>query len=304
MYIVLKGFKDTDKRIYVFFSEKVGPPIKSLSWSKSLSLGTGSMGTSVYVGILQDGREVAVKRVLIQAGENLAENEKEILSSSIQCPHIVSYLHFMKDDIFIYLILDLCEETLKDLVNSQTAEYLKHHGPRMIKEILTGLEFLHSRGIVHRDLKPSNVLVDVEGHMKLSDFGISRALNEDETTVCTDVKGTHGWMPAEVIEAMNQEEKCRFKKKSDMQVAGMIGFFVLTKGEHPFGEEFDRMRNIVNGNPVALNKLANRNAGTFVSWLINKEIQNRPYAHEALRHSFMSQVAAYNGLPRPRITSR
>ena len=254
-------------------------------------------------GVLQDGRDVAAKRVLIQAAESLAENEKEILSS-IKCPHIVSYLHFMKDDNFIYLILDLCEETLKELVNSQTAEYSKDHGPRMIKEILTGLEFHHSRGIVHRDLKPSNVLVDVEGHMKLADFGISRDLNEDETTVCTDVKGTHGWMPAEVITAMNRGEKCRFKKKSDIQVTGMIAFFVLTKGEHPFGDGSDRMRNIVNGNPIALNKLADRNAVTFVSLLINKEIQNRPHAHEALSHSFMDQVEAYNGLPRPRITSR
>ena len=61
--------------------QKIGSPIKLLSCDKSLSLGTGSMGTSVYVGVLQDGRDVAVKRVLIQAGESLAENEKEILSS-------------------------------------------------------------------------------------------------------------------------------------------------------------------------------------------------------------------------------
>ena len=88
--------------------QKVGPPIKLLAWDESLSLGGGSMDTFVYVGVLQDGREVAVKRVLIQAGERLGANEKEILSS-IQCPHIVSYLHFMKDDLFIYLILDLCE---------------------------------------------------------------------------------------------------------------------------------------------------------------------------------------------------
>ena len=259
------------------------------------------MGTSVYVGVLQDDREVAVKRVLIQAGEHLAENEKDILSSSMKCPHIVSYLHFMKDHLFMYLILDLCEETLKNLVNYQTVEYLRNHGPRMIKEILTGLEFLHSQGIVHRDLKPSNVLVDVEGYMKLGDFGISRVLNEDETTVCTDAKGTHGWMPSEVIEAMNHGVKCRFKKKSDIQVSGMIAFFVLTKGEHPFGDGSDRMRNIVKGNPVALKELAD-DAGAFVSWLISKEIQNRPYAHEALKHSFMDQVKAYNGRPKPIIT--
>ena len=76
------------------------------------------------------------------------------------------------------------------------------------------------------------VLVDVEGHMKLADFGISRVLKKDETTVLTDAKGTLGWMPAEVIGAMNHQRECRFKKKSDIKVTGMIAFFVLTKGEH------------------------------------------------------------------------
>ena len=288
----------------MYFLQKVGPPIKFLAWEQSFLLGEGSFGTFVYVGVLQDGSEVAVKRVLIQAGKHLAENENEILSSSTQCPHIVNYQHFMKDDLFMYLILDLCEETLKDLVNYQTAEFMSDHGPRMIKEILTGLEFLHSRGIVHRDLKPSNVLVDVEGHMKLADFGISRVLNEDETTIFTDPKGTHGWMPPEVIEAMNRAEKCRFKKKSDIHVTGMIAFFVLTKGEHPFGEGADRIRNILKGNPVMLKKLADRKARKFVSLLINYKIKNRPYADEALRHSFMNKVGVYNGLPRPEITSR
>ena len=256
------------------------------------------MGASVHVGVLQDGREVAVKRILIQAGENLAENEKEILSFT-QCPHVVSYLHFMKDDIFIYLILDLCEETLKDLVNFQTAEFLKNHGRRIIKEILTGLEYLHSRRIVHRDLKPSNILVDVEGYMKLADFGISRGLSEDETTFLTDPKGTYGWMAAEVIEAINLGEKCRFKKKSDIQVTGMIAFFVLTKGEHPFGDGSARMTNIAKGNPVALKKLGDRTARTFVSSLISKKVKDRPYAHAALKHSFMNDVETYNGLPKP-----
>ena len=300
----VQGFKRENKTIYALFLKKVGPPIKSMSWDKSFLLGFGSMGTCVYVAVLQDGREVAVKRVLIQAGENLAENEKEILSSSTQCPHIVKYLHFIKDESFLYLILDLCEESLKDFVKFQTVEYLKNHGQRMIKEILTGLHFLHSQGIVHRDLKPSNVLVDIEGHMKLADFGISRVLEENETTVLTDAKGTQGWIPVEVIEARNQDRKSRFKKKSDIQVTGMIAFFVLTKGEHPFGDGPHRMRNILKGNPVALKKLADRNARKFVSSLINKKIQDRPYAHEALRHSFMEQVEAYNGRPKPTITLR
>jgi serine/threonine protein kinase len=259
------------------------------------------MGTTVYVGIMEDGSEVAVKRMLTQACEDSARNEIEILNrtDTNKSPFIVSYRHFYDDGIFMYLILDLCEETLKEHVNSQTTEHLRKHGPRMIKEILTGLQFLHSLGILHRDLKPTNVLVDVEGHMRLADFGVSRVLNEDETTVYTDAKGTRDWMPVEVIEAINKRQKCRFKKKSDVQAVGMMGFFILTKGEHPFGpSSVDCMTNILQGNPVNLSKLPNLGAREFVAWLISHSISERPYAHEALSHSFMDQVEEFEVFPK------
>ena len=160
----------------------------------------------------------------------------------------------------------------------------------MIKEILSGIEFLHSRKILHRDLKPSNVLVDLEGHMRLSDFGISRVLNEEETTVRTGAKGTRDWMPTEVIEVIGKEEIGRFKKKSDVQVAGMIAFFILTNGEHPFGPVLKQMRNISKGNPVNLRMLRDRQVRKFISWLISHNIDDRPYAAEALADPFMVHV--------------
>ena len=279
---------------------QVGPPLKHFSTLTSFLLGKGCDGTSVYVGIMEDGSEVAVKRMLIQACEKSAQNEIEILSrpDTQKSPYIVSYRHFYHDNTFMYLILDLCEETLSKHVHSQTPEHLREHGPRMVKEILTGLEFLHSQGILHRDLKPSNILVDVAGHMRLADFGISRVLNEDETTVQTDAKGTRDWMPVEVIETINNGQKCRFKKKSDIQVAGMIAFFIFAKGEHLFGLSDERMTNIRKGNPVNLGKLDNPQAREFVAWLTRHIIGERPYAHEALKHSFMDQAKAYEGLPR------
>ena len=187
----------------------------------------------VYVGIMEDGAEVAVKRILKhESVEDTARNELEILSriDASKSPFIVSYQKCLEDAIFVYVVLDLCEETLREHVRTQRLEYLQDHGPRMIKEILSGIEFLHSRKILHRDLKPSNGLVDREGHMRLADFGISRVLNEEETTVHTGAKGTRDWMPTEVIEVIGKEEMGRFKKKSDVQVAGMIAFFISTKG--------------------------------------------------------------------------
>ena len=249
------------------------------------------MGTCVYVGILDDGSEVAVKRMLIQACQDTAENERAILTliDTKKSPFIVSYRHFFKDNIFMYLIIDLCEEALDDYVRSQSNEQLQENGRRMIRELFTGLKFLHDQGILHRDLKPSNILVDVEGHVKLADFGISRVLNEDETTIQTNAKGTQGWMPAEVIKISNQGGKGIFKKKSDVQVAGMITYFILSKGEHPFGLPCDRMTNILNGSPVYLEKLSDRHAQEFVAKLIRHKIADRPYAHEALDYAYISE---------------
>ena len=263
-------------------------------------LGKGSMGTFAYVGIMEDGAEVAVKRILKQEiqlkdedeDEDAAQNELEILSriDASKSPFIVSYRKCLNDATFVYIVLDLCEETLKEHVCTQSLEYLQDHGPRMIKEILRGIEFLHSQNILHRDLKPSNVLVDLEGHMRLADFGVSRVLNEGETTVHTGAKGTRDWMPTEVIEVIGKEEKGRFKKKSDVQVAGMIAFFISTKGEHPFGPVLERMVNISKGNPVNLDKLNDPQVRKFISWLICHNIVDRPYAPQALADPFMVHV--------------
>ena len=78
--------------------------------------------------------------------------------------------------------------------------------------------------------------------------GISRVFNVEETTVETNAKGTHGWMPPEVIKVIEKKEKGRFKRKSDVHVASMIAFYVLTEGEHPFGPLLERMKNILDNN--------------------------------------------------------
>ena len=274
--------------------------MKCFSPEQRFQLGVGSDGTGVFLGIMEDGSDVAVKRMLIDDCEHAVENERNILSliERKKSPFVVNYHTFVKDTTFTYLMLDLCEETLHEHVHSYTVEQLREHNPRMIKEILCGLKFLHDQGILHRDLKPSNVLVDVDGHMRLADFGISRVLNEGETTVDTEAKGTGGWMPAEVIEAENRGIKGRYKRKSDVQAAGMISFFIMTGGEHPFGVDYERMTNIKNGNPVNLHILEDLEARDFISWLIRYKIDDRPYVDEALQHPFMARVENYEGRPK------
>ena len=284
----------------------MGSPFTYFSSEQHFQLGVGSDGTGVFLGIMEDGSEVAVKRTLIDDCEHTVENERNILSliERKKSPFVVNYRTFVKGATFVYLIVDLCEETLCKHVQSHTIKQLREHGPRMIKEILCGLQFLHDQGILHRDLKPSNVLVDVDGHMRLADFGISRVLNEEETTVNTEASGTRGWMPAEVIEAENRGIKGRYKRKSDVQASGMIAFFIMTRGEHPFGVDYERMRNIEKGTPVNLHILEDLEARDFISWLIRHKIDDRPYVDQALEHPFMARVGNYGRPSKPIIILR
>ncbi len=106
-------------------------------------------------------------------------------------------------------------------------------------------------------------------------------------------------MPVEVVEAINKRQKCRFKKKSDVQAVGMMAFFILTRGDHPFGSSsVECMTNILKGQPVNLDNLVNFAARQFVEWLISHNINDRPYAHEALRHSFMDEIEEFQNLPK------
>ena len=268
---------------------KVGPV--RVSFNKEFSVGKGCQGTSVYVGLHDDGSEVAVKRILADVYESSVKSNEGKISNLVHLKTsdpIVNYRSFIHGDPFCYVILDLCEETLEDYVMSHSKQFLERRGPIIIKEILTGLEALHNgvKKILHRDLKPRNILVDLKGRMRLGDFGLSKILDQEETYQDTSPKGTFGWIAAESIKG-REDGKVTFKRKSDIQVAGMICFYILTKGEHPFGAVDERMLNIKNGNPVNMQKLSDPNARRFVSWLISHKIEDRPYVEEALADDYL-----------------
>ncbi len=197
--------------------------------SKEFLVGMGSDGTRVYVGLAEDGYERAVKCIPKDACAGLAEQEKIVLnkSNAKKSNHVVRYwlLDDKSDRHYLFLVLDLCEESLETFIAHSDLKDLVTIAPDIIQQILKGLVDLHRepQSILHRDLKPYNILRNVDGDWLLADFGISRMLRKGASTHLSNQKGTEDWRAVEssyTSTGIIDNGTVRYKKKSDIQVGG------------------------------------------------------------------------------------
>ncbi|KAG8912205.1 hypothetical protein FRC02_006110 [Tulasnella sp. 418] len=121
--------------------------------------------------------------------------------------------------------------------NGNLPDYISEHPDvdktQMVLESLDGLVYLHSLDppIVHGDLKASNILVDDEGHPRITDFGLSRIVEEGHTgwTTSTGVSGTHRWMAPELM----LQERSRPTTTADIYSMTLLVLEIYT-GKIPF----------------------------------------------------------------------
>jgi serine/threonine-protein kinase/endoribonuclease IRE1 len=259
-------------------------------------IGYGSNDTEVFVGLGTDGVEVAIKR-LKSDFSYLGENEKSMMNSQRlkDDPNVLTYRFHTEGRQYVYLITNLEEESLNQFVRSKDRSLveLQKKGPTILKQILLGIDALHDENILHRDLKPENVLVNFEGTMVLADFGICRRLQPGQTTHWSTVRGTESWRALESLpnsdddSALPDEIRVRYKKKSDVQVLGMIFYFVLTRGKHPFGkQEIYRPGNISKGESNLID-LTDPVAKDLIQWMLQHNITQRATVKECLKHPYL-----------------
>ncbi|KAJ6653925.1 hypothetical protein lerEdw1_007683 [Lerista edwardsae] len=212
-------------------------------------LGRGAGGTCVFRGHF-DGRRVAVKRLLPEC-VRLVDREVCLLRQSDEHPNVVRYFCTEKDRQFHYLAIELCSATLQEYVESPTFDRRGLDPATLLHQVLSGLAHLHALHIVHRDLKPCNILISApnsRGRIRavISDFGLCKKLQggRQSFSLRSGIPGTEGWIAPEVL---REDPKENPTQAVDVFSAGCVCYYVLSGGQHPFGDSLRRQANILSG---------------------------------------------------------
>ncbi|EES14779.2 hypothetical protein BDA96_07G093300 [Sorghum bicolor] len=173
------------------------------NFSDENKLGEGGFG-EVFKGTLQDGEEIAVKRLSQNSSQGFHELKNElVLAAKLKHRNLVQLLGVCLQEekllIYEYMPNRSLDTFLLDPVRRQQLDWSKRFA--IICGIARGLLYLHVESrlkVIHRDLKPSNVLLDADMNPKISDFGIARAFHGDQSRDITrQPVGTLGYMSPE-----------------------------------------------------------------------------------------------------------
>jgi eukaryotic-like serine/threonine-protein kinase len=196
-------------------------------------LGAGGMA-DVYLAEDQElGRRVAIKILNSRHGnddqfiERFRREAKN--AAALNHPNIVSIYDRGEAEDTYYIAMEFLDgRTLKELVISRGAAPV-NVAVEYARQILSALRFAHRHGIVHRDIKPHNVLVDSEGRVKVTDFGIARA-GTSQMTETGSIVGTAQYLSPE------QARGGEVDPRSDLYSLGVVLYELLT-GKTPFDGE-------------------------------------------------------------------
>ncbi|KAH4917299.1 hypothetical protein HBI26_107380 [Parastagonospora nodorum] len=240
-----------------------------------MCLGKGSYGTVLLVRQRATGRLFAqkqFKKASITVHKKLIEQtktERSILESVNRHPFIVNLYYAFQDHEKLYLILEYAQGG--ELFHHLAAErmFSEDVAAFYMAEMVLALDHLHRTvGVIYRDLKPENCLLDSEGHLLLTDFGLSK-VSLDEDNPCKSFLGTVEYMAPEVIQGVD------YGAAVDWWSLGALGFDLLT-GAPPFsGNNNAKIQEKILKSKVALPYYLSLDAKDLLTRLLRKEPKKR-----------------------------
>ncbi|XP_053113992.1 serine/threonine-protein kinase PLK4 isoform X2 [Hemicordylus capensis] len=268
-----------------------------LPWENSIQdfkvgnlLGKGSFAGVYRAVSLKTGLEVAIKMIDKKAMHKVGMVQRVQNEVKIHCqlkhPSILELYNYFEDSNYVYLILEMCHNGemsryLKNRKNPFTEEQVRD----FMRQIITGMLYLHSHGILHRDLTLSNLLLTNNLNIKIADFGLATQLrmpHEKHYTMC----GTPNYISPEIA------TRSAHGLESDVWSLGCM-FFTLLAGKPPF--DTDTVKNTLNKVMLAdyeTPAFLSGEAQDLIHQLLRKNPADRLSLSSVLDHPFMSKCSS------------
>ena len=263
-----------DARQNPFFNGGVVRKMQATDFDPLRCLGKGTYGTVLLVKQAATGKLYAQKqfqKASLTVRKKLVEQtktERNILESVNRHPFVVKLYYAFQDHEKLYLILEYAQggELFERMRNEHM--FPEETAAFYMAEMVLALEHLHKTvGVVYRDLKPENCLLDAEGHLLLTDFGLSKVKVDGEE--CRSMTGTVEYMAPEVI----QEQE--YGTAVDWWSFGILGVDLLT-GSSPFHANNDmKIREKILKSKLVLPYYLSPDAKDLLTRLLRKEPKKR-----------------------------
>ncbi|XP_031752617.1 protein kinase C delta type-like [Xenopus tropicalis] len=214
-------------------------PLDIESYRFHKDLGRGSFGRVMLATFAPKKQLVAIKIISKKTNKSNYENikkEARLLKMANSCPFLCHSYAAFQSEIQAFFVLEYASGGSLYKMISRKGKLPMERVKFYTAEIVIGLQFLHSNGIVHCDLKPDNILVDMDGHIKICDFGLSAEGLFGEKMICR-LSGTPGYRAPEVL-IMND-----YNAGADWWSFGVIMYEMAT-GNLPFAPSVSALREV------------------------------------------------------------
>ena len=238
------------------------------------------------------GRTVAVKLLhpgLSQESDFVERFRAEARhTAALHHPNIATVFDYGEDDGTAYLVMELVVGQPLSQIIAERAPLSTQETTAILIQAATALEAAHQGGVVHRDVKPANILITPDGTAKLTDFGISRAVDSVPLTQTGQVLGTAQYLSPE--QALGQSATAA----SDIYALGVVGHEMLT-GERPFdtGSVVSTALAHVNQPPPPLPDTVPIGVRDVISAALAKDPADRPASAADMAHTLGMPGAAF-----------